>query len=196
LENYALNRLSELEAAPLEEHLLVCDICQGRLQEIDEFVVALKAAQELRPNAAPGWWVRVWDSAHSWLALTPGRAVLAGAMGLLGVVAVVEWPHAIGGPPVAVTLRALRGGDAGSAATAPAGRPLALAIEVPDIAACAQCRVEIVNDSGRTAWSGSASITAGRLTIAAPVALSPGAYWVRLYTGNAGPARECGLRLE
>ena len=73
---------------------------------------------------------------------------------------------------------------------------MALAIEVPDIAACDQCRVEIVNDSGRAAWSGNASITSGRLMVAAPVALTSGVYWVRLYTGNASLAREFGLRLE
>ena len=173
----------------------MCEICQARLQEIDEFVLAMKAAPRFSPHSAAGWWVRFSDSLNRWLALTPGRAAVAGAMALLGVVAVVEWPRATGGPPVAVTLRALRGGDAGSAATAPARRPLALAIEVPDIAACDKCRVEIVNDSGRTAWSGNASITDGRLTIAAPVALSSGVYWVRLYTGK-DPAREFGLRLE
>ncbi|HXP86890.1 MAG TPA: hypothetical protein VN841_19330 [Bryobacteraceae bacterium] len=90
----------------------------------------------------------------------------------------------------------MRGGATGFSATAPAGRPLALAIEVPDIAPCGQCRVDMVNESGRTAWSGLAAITDGRLVITAPVELSSGLYWVRLYTGGADPAREFGLRLE
>jgi hypothetical protein len=192
------HRLSESDAAPLEEHLLMCDPCQAKLQQIDDFVLAMKQEASDSPltTVSGGWWVRLHDLLRNGLALTPGRAALAGAMVVLSAVAVVDRPRAADGPPVAVTLKALRGGGAGFSATAPAGRPLALAIEVPDIAPCAQCRVEMVNDAGRTAWSGLAPITDGRLVITASVELGSGVYWVRLYTGGADPAREFGLRLE
>jgi hypothetical protein len=46
LEEYAFNRLAEEEAAPLEEHLLVCSICQDRLAASDEYIRLMKAAAD------------------------------------------------------------------------------------------------------------------------------------------------------
>jgi len=46
LELYAMDRLSESEAAPVEEHLLVCYLCQDRLAEIDRFLTDLRSALE------------------------------------------------------------------------------------------------------------------------------------------------------
>jgi hypothetical protein len=43
-EVYALNRLPESEAAPFEEHLLVCEECRKRLAEWDAFVSGIRAA--------------------------------------------------------------------------------------------------------------------------------------------------------
>jgi hypothetical protein len=44
LELYALDRLPEADAAPVEEHLLVCEVCQERLAKWDEFVRAMRGA--------------------------------------------------------------------------------------------------------------------------------------------------------
>lgn len=204
LEEYSLERLSEAELAPLEEHLLVCETCQAKLQEIDRFIRAMKVAapelgvpRPLGPMAAPGGRLAGW---LNWLRgrfpVTPGRAALAGAMALLCAVAVVDRPRAPKGSPVSVTLRSLRGGEIGSATAAPAGQPLRLSLEVPDQSGCAPCRVEIVSDSGRPVWSGEPSFSDGRVSITAPAGLSAGVYWVRLYNGGTGPEREFGLRLK
>jgi anti-sigma factor ChrR (cupin superfamily) len=42
LERYAMKQLPETEAAPVEEHLLVCHHCQDRLAEIDRLLAALR----------------------------------------------------------------------------------------------------------------------------------------------------------
>lgn len=47
LELYAMDRLTEAEAAPVEEHLLVCEGCRERLAEWDEYVRAMRAAMEV-----------------------------------------------------------------------------------------------------------------------------------------------------
>jgi hypothetical protein len=44
LERYAMARLSPLECASFEEHLLICPICQERLAGVEEFVVIIRAA--------------------------------------------------------------------------------------------------------------------------------------------------------
>ena len=44
LERYALGRLNEDEAAPVEEHLLVCHWCQDALGAAEEYIRAVRAA--------------------------------------------------------------------------------------------------------------------------------------------------------
>jgi anti-sigma factor RsiW len=46
LDRYALGQLSQFEIAPLEEHLLICANCQGRLRLTDQFIAALRAATD------------------------------------------------------------------------------------------------------------------------------------------------------
>jgi Putative zinc-finger len=42
LELYALGRLAEAHKAAVEEHLLLCGVCQRRLERIQEFISALQ----------------------------------------------------------------------------------------------------------------------------------------------------------
>jgi anti-sigma factor RsiW len=51
LELYALNRLPEPEAAPVEEHLLVCEECRERLAGWDVYVVAMRGAMAREDTA-------------------------------------------------------------------------------------------------------------------------------------------------
>ena len=44
LESYAMKKLPETEAAPVEEHLLICHGCQVRLARIDSFLANLHSA--------------------------------------------------------------------------------------------------------------------------------------------------------
>ena len=50
LELYALGRLGEDEAAPVEEHLLVCHFCQDRLAATDEYIRTVRAAAHKLPS--------------------------------------------------------------------------------------------------------------------------------------------------
>lgn len=53
LEAYAMGRLCELESAPLEEHILICLLCQDRLEAVDEFIQLARAAEEYVPPRPP-----------------------------------------------------------------------------------------------------------------------------------------------
>ena len=45
LELYAVSRdFPEGQLAAIEEHLLVCHVCQDRLQELDEYISAMRTA--------------------------------------------------------------------------------------------------------------------------------------------------------
>jgi anti-sigma factor RsiW len=43
LELYSLGRLEEPQLAPVEEHLLICHDCLDRVEQMDEYVAALRA---------------------------------------------------------------------------------------------------------------------------------------------------------
>jgi hypothetical protein len=53
-ENYAMGALSDQEAAPLEEHLLICNICQDLLARADEYIEVAKAALAPAQDSDPG----------------------------------------------------------------------------------------------------------------------------------------------
>ena len=44
LEAYAIGTLRGIQLARLEEHLLICEGCQVRMQEVDSFVTAIREA--------------------------------------------------------------------------------------------------------------------------------------------------------
>jgi anti-sigma factor RsiW len=44
LESYAMRSLPAPETDRLEEHLLICSACQNRLESVEQYVVAMKAA--------------------------------------------------------------------------------------------------------------------------------------------------------
>jgi anti-sigma factor RsiW len=44
IEKYAMENMSDWEGAPVEEHLLICQLCRTRLDKMDEFVALMKVA--------------------------------------------------------------------------------------------------------------------------------------------------------
>ena len=48
-ERYSMGTLSGEEAEQIEEHLLICEACRGRVAESDKYVAAMRrAAKKLR----------------------------------------------------------------------------------------------------------------------------------------------------
>ena len=44
IERYAMNRLEEPELGEVEEHVLICEPCQDRVAEAEEFATVMRAA--------------------------------------------------------------------------------------------------------------------------------------------------------
>lgn len=44
LELYSMGRLSERDVANIEQHLLICSPCRRKLEEVESFVGAIRAA--------------------------------------------------------------------------------------------------------------------------------------------------------
>jgi hypothetical protein len=185
LEEYAFNRLAEDEAAPLEEHLLICSLCQDRLAAVDEYIRLMKAtASQFQTNASG-------KPAENALARGFGWAGLAAACCL----AAVSWvnPRRPAKQPAQIELFAFRSAEM---AHAPAGRPVNLSIDVSDLAAPAGYRVQVVDSAGRQEWSGEGGASGTTLRVAVGKTLAPGVHWVRLSTSSGELLREFGLRID
>jgi len=200
LERYSMGRLPEEVAAPVEEHLLVCETCQDRLEEVDAFVAAARAAARRLQQEPAGVWERTreWLSGLARIPKPIGALALATAA-VLAVLVLQPWQG--GGPapaaPATVVLHSMRGADSVSAARAPAGVPLRLEIDLSELAERAPGSLEIVDSAGKSVWRASVSASTQRLEVTAEASLPAGRYWVRLYAAAEGELlREFALRLE
>lgn len=168
-EKYTFGRLSEAAVASFEEHLLICETCQDRLNETTEYILAMKVC------------VAHFEPARLRKHGLRRNAVAAAILLLTCLTALLSW-RTPPGEAKPVVLEALRG----TASTAPSGQALELKIDLKDLPPGDDYRVEVVDATGRRVWFGG---TPARLT----EGLAPGQYWVRLSTPNGEQLREYGL---
>ena len=182
LEMYSLGRLSETEIDSVEEHLLMCAVCQDRLSETDQFVQAIQsAARELErePKAEP-WWKKLFA------APTPVWAAAACALIALVVFIPRQTPTAV------VDLQAMRGPET------PVGRPanaaLTLKLSLEGLENSGPLQVQIAAASGQIVAITQADRDQS-VAVAHTNKLPSGKYWVRLYSGTE-LLREYGLTVH
>ena len=177
-ERYAFGRLPEKEATAFEEHLLICEHCQTRLEETEDHIRLMKAGAAAYIVEHKGDLAGHFrDPGLRWSGLA-ACLILLTCMGAL-----LSWRRPMAEPQV-VVLDAYRG----AASEAPAGQPLDLKIDLKDVANAVGYRVEVVDATGRRVWFGG---TPARLA----KGLSPGVYWIRLSTDGGEPLREYGLSI-
>ena len=184
IERYSMGTIPEEEAAPIEEHLLVCDSCRERVTASDACIGLIRAAgmaQRSVPEPPPRRWGLPWGLPR----LVP---VLAGlAMAAILVVVGLNWLRP--GQPVpafAVKLAAARG--AGAESQAPAGKPLALDPDLTGLPVAPSYKLEMVDSAGKPVWKGA---TPGASAPPVPAGL----YFVRVYSAAGELLREYGLEV-
>jgi len=199
LELYSLNRLEEPDLARLEEHLLVCEACQKRLEDIDEFVGAMRVAlKEIEAREAHEPAQRrglAWGDWGKWLFGLP-KPVWAGlaAAGLILIAVLAPWRSSTQGS-YQLELSAWRSG-APVLAVAPSGAQLTLRLDTTGLPG-GPYEVEVVDASGRPLWRGAGSLAENRLVVAPGLRLPPGRYWVRIYSSEpAVLLREFGFEVR
>jgi hypothetical protein len=181
-EDYAFDRLSPQEVSSFEEHLLVCEQCQGTLENMDDYIQLMKAATaayvaERSIVTPPPSGSR--DHGLHW------NVAAAAVLLLTCLSALLSWRTPTGELKT-ISLEAYRG-DSSSMSKAPSGRPLNLEFDIKDIKPAAGYRVEIVDSTGRRIWFGGTPVHLMK-------GLPSGSYWVRLFTDNGELLREFGLR--
>jgi hypothetical protein len=201
LERYSVGTLPETEAEILEEHLLICPICQDRLAEIDEYVRAMRAAaSKLRADDSSGR-RRLLEGVSAGVAI-PRLAWAGGGVLCLGLLLLASgfWhsPRTTSAPPVAVILQAVRGADEFTSATAPKGSPLVLEADLSGLPPGDNFRIEVVDARGALVQRLNVKREGGRLSAQAPNGLARGRYWVRLRASHPDGEllREYSLRVE
>jgi hypothetical protein len=193
-EKYAFGRLSDQEAATVEDHLLVCESCQASLQEVTEYIQLMKAGTASFHSAPAdpivGGWRRFRRSAAQ-----PARRVVW-ITGLAAICLALWLPNS--SPPslepVSVTLASFRG-DEVAIAHAPARKPLDLSISATDVPTATEYRLIVVTSSGKQVWTGTPYASGGMLSVHLAQGLESGPYWIRLYAGESEIVGEYGLRV-
>ncbi len=201
LERYSMATLPEAEAAILEEHLLICPLCQERLTESDAYVRAMRsAASKLRTGDASSWRSRLelvrTALATSKLAWSGAAAICLILLSLVSV----YWrsPRTGNSPPVAVILQTVRGADRLAGANAPMNSPLALEADLSGLPIVTALRLEVVDAKGVLVQRVDLKPEGGRLLAKVPGGLPRGRYWVRLHASEPEHEllREYALQVE
>lgn len=196
LELYAMGRLSDPEAAELEEHILFCGDCQEALERVDDFILAFRVAAkqlqaERREPVSP--WTRFWK----WVSLGRnhlGIGILAPAAATLAVaVAIIVAPVSVREPGIeTVRLESARG-EAGMAKVK-AGNRLHMNLDIRGLPTLASYRVELADANGGSVWSASVKPSAQGLSVTTDKAVSQGQYWLRIHGSDGALLREFGVR--
>jgi hypothetical protein len=187
LESYSMRALSQDASARVEEHLLICETCRGRLVEADAYVAAMKDAtrdlphQERAPEPSRWRW--------RWPQLMPAFAAVAAIA--IAVVALPLPRHAAA--PFAVSLQTMRGPQ--TQAQAPSRRPLKLQLDLTGLPGSPSYRIEMVDQAGNRVWQGAIANPVTPASVTVPPQ-KRGMYFVRVALPSGETLREYGLEIR
>lgn len=201
LERYAMGRVGPGEGEPLEEHLLVCESCQARLTETDQYILAMRDAAQMlltREEEAAAKREKAARGARARMASRGGYRFLwpAGAMAFAALAVAMILPENsrrnLGTEQV--YLQVSRGAQ-DLAATVEAGHRLSVGLSVAEVAASSSYRVDVVTEAGTPVWTAVVPAAKGMVHFEPSGALAAGRYWVRLSLPTEPPVllREYGL---
>jgi anti-sigma factor RsiW len=177
LERFLLHHAQEDELERVETHILSCDACVTRLEELEIQLAAAKLAlrevsQERKPAAA-----KERRSGNNWF--TFRTLSWTGAVAALAVTVTVA-PRFVSRTPAAVdvSLSATRGSGAEAV---PLGRALHLHLNAPDIAN-GPVQVVMVDANGSEIWKRAAKAQDDHVDVTVPRLDQPGGHFLRLYS--------------
>ncbi|MGI8960471.1 MAG: hypothetical protein ACR2IV_12045 [Bryobacteraceae bacterium] len=177
LERFILNRSTDEELEGLETHILACESCVTRLEELECEISATKLAlrqmQRERLAKAPLPQASSWKT---WFAVP--RLPLAGAVAAAAVALIVVPAFLPRQAPVAeVSLSAYRGEET---SVVPVGHRLDIHLNTGDLVE-GPVQVAIVDIGGIEVWKGSAAIHQEQAEVVVPPIKERGAHLLRLY---------------
>ncbi len=197
LELYALGQLPEATIASVEEHMLVCEHCQARLEQVDQFLkLTATAAHELQmeEREASKKLAEKPKPLFSWIWPMPKMA-WAGALATAVLAVGISYrPPQSEGIVTDVSFQATRGAESALVSQAPAGF-LNLRIDASELPQLRFYRLQLVASNGSSVWESSVEPTNRQIRAHVPTRVSKGRYWVRLYD-KGDLLREFGLSVN
>jgi hypothetical protein len=193
LMGYASGLLTDRELSDLEEHILMCEVCQLQLEAVDEHLrSAAEAAREIREEER----LRKKARASSWQWGNP-KLLWVGALATV-MVATVTLLSPKGTPqvtPAEVSLSASRGAAQALVSHIQAGN-IVLKVDTSELPNLPVYRLQVVDGAGREIWSGPVPNVRQHIRVAISHPLRSGQYWVRLFAPDQTQVREFGLVVE
>lgn len=201
LERYLMKVCSEQEAVAVKSHLLACEQCRARLNDVEDWVSLLKTAIPLGPNRLrekPGW-RRAIRTPGEWQILgaivqffarpigaAAGCAALAAILLAMPVLLRESAPD-----EQLISLTATRG-QHGSAPTASSHDRLRFRLDATDLAE--PLEGQVVDVTGAVICTESITQANPELHVDRP--LKPGLYWVRINSRQGEHANLREFRIE
>lgn len=180
LERYLLRQTGEDEIERVESHILACESCVTRLENLELEIAAMRRAlleveakQEARSSA------RAAEKSRRRFALPVWSLAGAVAAAALAVAVVPQFLHHT--QPADFSLSAYRGMET---VVVPEGRPLHLTLNANDLPQ-GPAGVTVVDANGNRIWSGTGEIQNHRISVTVPRIAEPGTHFVRLYSRAA-----------
>ncbi len=182
LERFLLNHANEEELEIVETHILACESCVTRLEDLEFLITATKLAlQEVRSEQLANQAAKQKTSWKSWI--TVPRLSWAGGLAVVALgVAIV--PQLAQRHTTDIALSAYRGLDI---STVPEGRPLHVSLNANDLGS-GPVTVQLVDSRGLRLWQGSSDIQNEKVDISVPRISQVGTHFIRLYSPKSGNA--------
>jgi hypothetical protein len=185
LEQYSVGCLVQSEVARVEEHVLLCESCQEKLEQIDSLVRSFRSAGAQLPAESKSIW-QFWRLPQ----FVPALAATVFLVFAAGVGLQIMKKGAAA--PFAIALEATRGE---SVASVPAGKPLLIQPGLEGLPRFSQYRLEIVDQSGHPVGTAELEAGSGDARTSVP-AIAAGVYFVRVYSPSGELLREYGIEAK
>jgi len=186
IESYSMGTVPAEAVDSIDEHLLICEYCRDRVARSDEYVRSMQTAAARIRDREKGW--------SGWIPRLP--IPLLGVLTAGVVIAAVvgaRWLNRLPVATAAISLTATRGSELSP--TAPSQRLLQLSLDTAGVSAGPSFVVEVVDSVGKRIWQGDVHVDGATVAATVPP-LSPGLYFVRLYSPAQNLLREYGLNVK
>ncbi|MBL8231071.1 MAG: zf-HC2 domain-containing protein [Bryobacterales bacterium] len=183
LEAYVLNRLQAEEIDQLEDHLLICEYCQKRLDQSSQFIQATRiAATRIRAQEANQARRQPWWSVAT--VRRPAFAVMTVA--ILAIALSISFQRSAKPVYQEVALMTTRG--TGEKVAGRSGLRLKLSLGLQGVDQQPEYRVAVVDTSGKLIWQSGPvrPETRDEVKVTLDQEIGSGSYWVRLMSSSSG----------
>src|SRR5690242_2819120 len=177
LERFLLHQSQEPEVEIVETHILTCESCVERLEELETYMATTKIAlRELQRSCRIKETARQKRSWRAWFEV--GGLSFAGAAAACAALAFALLE------PAQVNVSAYRGVET---TFVPEWRPVQMHLHTADLPD-GSVAVQLVNGEGVQVWKGANVIVHEQADLHLPRITKPGSYFLRLYAPGKGDA--------